>query len=102
LKFGRATTSALTARGIAEVGKAVIGQIKWDDLSKTSRPRLFQLIREIVDDHQKRGEVVMLHQNDPDVEFDPKSVDTVVGQLAGQGEIVERLQALTHHEQIQK
>ncbi|MGH9938639.1 MAG: ADP-ribosylation factor-like protein, partial [Blastocatellia bacterium] len=93
-------TSALTPRGIAELGKAVIGQINWDDLSKTTRPRLFQLIREIVDEDQKRGEVVMLYselenrvraraENDPGVEFDPQSVNTVIGQLAGQGEIVE-------------
>jgi hypothetical protein len=29
-------TSALTPRGLAELGKAVISQIKWDELSKTT------------------------------------------------------------------
>jgi GTPase SAR1 family protein/predicted MPP superfamily phosphohydrolase len=93
-------TSALTPLGIAELGKAVIGQIDWDDLSKTTRPRLFQLIREIVEEDQNRGEVVMLYselerrvrlraENDPQLEYDSQSVNTVVGQLAGQGQIVE-------------
>jgi len=93
-------TSALAPRGLAELCKAVIGQIKWDELSKTTRPRLFQLIRETVSELQDAGEVAMLYselekrvraqaENDPDLEFDPQSVNTVVGQLAGQGQIVE-------------
>jgi WD40 repeat protein/GTPase SAR1 family protein/predicted MPP superfamily phosphohydrolase len=93
-------TSALAPLGLAELGKAVIGQIKWDELSKTTRPRLFQLIRETVRQLQDAGEVAMLYseiekrvralaENDPDLEFDSQSVNTVVGQLAGQGEIVE-------------
>ncbi len=93
-------TSALAPRGLAELGKAVIGRIKWDDLSKTTRPRLFQLIRETVRQWQGAGEVALLYselekrvraraENDPDLEFDPQSVNTVIGQLAGQGEIVE-------------
>ncbi len=90
----------MTPRGLAELGQAVIARIDWDDLSKTTRPRLFQLIREIVDEDQKRGEVVMLHselerrvraraENELGLEFDPQSVNTVIGLLAGQGEIVE-------------
>src|SRR6266542_1781426 len=93
-------TSALAPRGLAELGKAVIGQIKWDELSKTTRPRLFQLIRETVGQLQDAGEVALLYselekrvraqaENDPDLEFDSQSVNTVAGQLAGQGEIVE-------------
>jgi GTPase SAR1 family protein/predicted MPP superfamily phosphohydrolase len=93
-------TSALTPRGLAELGKAIIGEIKWDKLSKTTRPRLFQLIRETVRQLQGAGEVAMLYselekrvralaENAPDLEFDSKSVNTVIGQLAGQGEIVE-------------
>jgi GTPase SAR1 family protein len=93
-------TSARTPRGIAELGKSVIGQIKWNELSRTTRPRLFQLIRETVRRSQDAGEVAMLYselekrvrgraENDPDLEFDSQSVNTVIGQLAGQGEIVE-------------
>jgi GTPase SAR1 family protein len=93
-------TSALAPRGLAGLGKAIIGKIKWDELSKTTRPRLFQLIRETVRQWQDAGEVAMLYselekqvrtraENDPDLEFDSQSVNTVVGQLAGQGEIVE-------------
>jgi GTPase SAR1 family protein/predicted MPP superfamily phosphohydrolase len=93
-------TSALAPRGLAELGKAIIGQIKWDELSKTTRPRFFQLIRETVRQRQDAGEVALLYseleklvreraENDPDLEFDSQSVNTVIGQLAGQGEIVE-------------
>jgi small GTP-binding protein len=93
-------TSALAPLGLAELGKAVISQIKWDALSKTTRPRLFQLVREIVRQRQDAGEVALLYselenrvraraENDHDLEFDSQSVNTVVGQLAGQGEIVE-------------
>jgi GTPase SAR1 family protein/predicted MPP superfamily phosphohydrolase len=93
-------TSALTPRGLAELGKAVIGQIKWDELTKITRPRLFQLIRETIGQLQDAGEVAILYselekrvralaENAPDLEFDPQSVNTVIGQLAGQGQIVE-------------
>src|SRR6266508_1736472 len=93
-------TRGLAPRGLAELGKAVIDQIKWGELSKTTRPRFFQLIRETIRQWQDSGEVVMLYselekrvralaENDPDLEFDPQSVDTVVEQLAAQGEIVE-------------
>jgi WD40 repeat protein/GTPase SAR1 family protein/predicted MPP superfamily phosphohydrolase len=93
-------TSALAPRGLAELGKAVIGWIKWDELTKTTRPRLFQLIRETVRQWQDVGEVAMLYSElekrvralteiDPDLEFDSQSVNTVIGQLAGQGQIVE-------------
>jgi WD40 repeat protein/GTPase SAR1 family protein len=93
-------TSALTPRGLVELGKAVLDRIGWDGLSKTTRPRLFQLIRETVRERQDSGEVVMLYselekrvreraENNPALEFDSQSVNTVIGQLAGQGEIVE-------------
>jgi len=93
-------TSALTPRGLAELGKAVVGQIKWDDLSKTTRPRLFQLIRDFIRERQDAGEVVLLYaelekqvraraEREAEVEFDAQSINTVISQLAGQGAIVE-------------
>ncbi|MGH9754012.1 MAG: TIR domain-containing protein, partial [Blastocatellia bacterium] len=93
-------TSALKPRGLVELGKAVISRIKWDDLSKTTRPRLFQLIRDFIRERQDAGEVVLLYNElekqvrsrselETGIEFDAQSINTVIGQLAGQGAIVE-------------
>lgn len=89
-------TSAKTPRGLAELGKAIAGHIKWEELSKTTRPRLFHVIREFISERQNDGDVVLLYSElEKDIceragdEFDKKAVNTVVGQLAGQGAIVD-------------
>jgi GTPase SAR1 family protein/predicted MPP superfamily phosphohydrolase len=93
-------TSAKAPRGLAELGQAILNRINWDDLSKTTRPRLFQLIRDLVTAHQQHGEVVLLYdelekqvraaaEKEAGLEFEAGSVNTVIQQLAGQGQIVE-------------
>ncbi|HEX9002629.1 MAG TPA: TIR domain-containing protein, partial [Blastocatellia bacterium] len=89
-------TSAKEDIGITELRSAIAALIDWDDLSKTSRPRLFQLIRDTIDELRKRGEIVLLYatleklirEAEPD-EFNPSAVNTVVDQLARQGAITD-------------
>ncbi len=89
-------TSAKENVGLDDLRAAIAGLIDWDDLSKTSRPRLFQRIRDTVDELRRRGEIVLLYatlerlvkEAEPE-EFDPAAVNTVVGQLACQGAITD-------------
>jgi small GTP-binding protein len=94
-------TSALTSRGVPELGKTIVSQIDWDDLSRTNRPRLFQMIRETVRQMQDKGEATMLltdlekeiraltKDEGLDAEFDLQAVNTVIKQLSAQGAIVD-------------
>ena len=52
-------TSAITGRGVAELCEAVARAIDWDGLGKTSRPELFQRIRDEIAARRKRGEVLL-------------------------------------------
>jgi hypothetical protein len=52
-------SSAITGRGVAELGKALSKVIDWDHLGKTSRPELFQRIRDDIEARRKRGDVVL-------------------------------------------
>jgi small GTP-binding protein len=52
-------TSVITGRGIDEFCTAVANAIDWVGLGLTSRPVLFQRIRDEIDDRRKRGEVVL-------------------------------------------
>ncbi|MEO7632666.1 MAG: TIR domain-containing protein, partial [Blastocatellia bacterium] len=89
-------TSAKADIGIAELRTAIAGLIDWDELSKTTRPRLFQRIREVIDEQRKRGEIVLLYTTlanlirdaEPE-EFDIAAINTVVEQLARQGAITD-------------
>jgi small GTP-binding protein len=93
---GYYSTSAKTPSGIKKLGKAISEAIDWEGLSKTSRPEFFQRIREVISEHQQKGEVVLLYskleeqmrQQEPE-QFNSDALNTVVGQLAGQGAIVE-------------
>ena len=87
-------TSALTGRGVAEFCEAVAGAIDWDGLAKTSRPELFQRIRDEIEARRKRGEVVLhvadLHRslgNQPPTQEEERAVNAVTEQLAAQGVI---------------
>jgi small GTP-binding protein len=90
------STSAKAASGIKELGKAISEAIDWEGLSKTTRPEFFQRIREAISEHQQKGEVVLLYskleeqmrQQEPE-QFNSDALNTVIGQLAGQGAIVE-------------
>ena len=60
----------------------------WSELAKTTRPHLFQRIREAINERQQRGDVVLLYielerqlcASEPH-EFDPGAVTPVVEQL---------------------
>ena len=52
-------TSAITGRGVGELCEAVAATIDWESLGKTSRPELFQRIRDEIETRRKRGEVVL-------------------------------------------
>jgi small GTP-binding protein len=93
---GYYSTSAKTPSGIKELGKALSEAIDWEELSRTTRPEFFQRIREAVSAHQQEGEVVLLYskleeqmrRQEPE-QFNSDVLNTVIGQLAGQGAIVE-------------
>ncbi|HEY6333657.1 MAG TPA: GTP-binding protein, partial [Blastocatellia bacterium] len=89
-------TSALDGSGIEELRESVGALINWDGLARTSRPRLFQLIRDIIDERGMAGEIVMMYSDlerrikeaSPN-EFDGGSVESVVQELARQGVITD-------------
>ena len=84
-------TSALTGRGVSSLCEAVANAIDWDRLGLTSRPELFQRIRDEIEDRRKQGEVVLhvtdLHQalGNHTVEEEARAVESVTEQLATQG-----------------
>lgn len=89
-------TSAKDGRGLDELRRAIAKELNWDALSHTTRPHLFQRIREAIEERQTRGEVVLLYSElenqiraaEPG-EFDPQALNAVVGLLQRQGVIVE-------------
>jgi hypothetical protein len=87
-------TSAMNERGIAELREAIADALDWDSLAKTSRPELFQRIRDEIERRKDAGEVVLLHadleaavRGDGTAAFDPAAVTAVAEQLATQGVI---------------
>ena len=86
-------TSAIAGRGVAELCEAVGRAIDWDALGKTSRPELFQRIRDEIEARRRRGEVVLSHSElHKAVGYkDPRgrrsAVSAVAEQLATQGVI---------------
>lgn len=52
-------SSAITGRGVTNLCKALSQVIDWDHLGKTSRPELFQQIRDNIEARRKRGDVVL-------------------------------------------
>jgi GTPase SAR1 family protein len=93
---GYLPTSARVPRGIEALRTAIAQAINWSELSQTTRPLLFQHIRDVVDARQRNGEVVLLYADletqlrdaNPQ-QFDPGAVNTVVEQLRMQGVIAE-------------
>ena len=87
-------TSAISGRGLPEFCEAVAKAIDWDGLAKTSRPELFQRIRDEIEARRKRGEVVLtvsalertLVDQDPELQG---IVDAAVGMLVSQGVVHE-------------
>ena len=87
-------TSALNGRGMEDLCRDMAGAIDWDNLGKTSRPELFQRIRDIIEARRKRGQVVLhladLHRSLGDqapTEEEISAVNAVTEQLASQGVI---------------
>jgi small GTP-binding protein len=85
-------TSALTGKGTAELCAALLASINWNVLSRTSRPELFQKIRDEIDNARKSGETVLLipelEQRIKDSQrgsYDRRAVGAVVNQLSLQG-----------------
>ena len=56
-------TSAKEGRGLDELRTAIAKQLNWSSLSQTSRPRLFQQIRETLEERRNKGEVVLLYSD---------------------------------------
>jgi WD40 repeat protein len=87
-------TSAITGCGVAALCVAVAKGIDWEGLGTTSRPVLFQRIRDEIEVQRKRGEVVLhvldLHRalgDEAGTEHGRQAIRTVVDQLAAQGVI---------------
>ena len=87
-------TSAKTGRGMAELRKAIASALDWNLLAKTSRPELFQRIRDEIDQRREKGEIVLslrdleksIQEESPD-DYDAGAVAAVAEQLATQGVI---------------
>jgi GTPase SAR1 family protein len=87
-------TSSLNGRGVDELREAMASAIDWDGLGKTSRPELFQRIRDEIEVRRQRGTVVLelahLHRvlsPGPPTEEETQAVEAVTEQLASQGVI---------------
>jgi small GTP-binding protein len=85
-------TSAKTGRGISELSEAVAAAIDWGELATTSRPELFQKIREYIDTERSSGRVVLLYSELVEwlkswqtADFDPDVANAVTVLLAVQG-----------------
>lgn len=87
-------TSARTGRGIEHLKNTISLNLDWDKLGKTSRPELFQHIRDEIEILRSNKEVVIqlddlekrVRKKVPKL-FEKKSVKAVVEQLATQGVI---------------
>ena len=91
--------SAKTCKNIDQLKAAISNAIDWKSLGATTRPKLFQHVRETITEHQKRGEVVLLYSDlDKQIQetylpengsYESDAVRTVVDQLGRQGIIVD-------------
>ncbi|MDB5307197.1 MAG: hypothetical protein JWO38_1399 [Gemmataceae bacterium] len=85
-------TSAKMNRGIDALRDEIVKRIDWSTLGQTSRPDLFQRIRDEVEARQMAGEVVVslpdlkafIRDRYPDI-FEERAVAAVSDQLASQG-----------------
>ena len=92
---GYLETSAKTGRNIPDFREAIANALDWDSLAKTSRPELFQKIRDEIEERRGGGEVVLplaelksaLQDAHPAI-YEEAAVGAVADQLATQGVIV--------------
>jgi small GTP-binding protein len=88
-------TSAKTGRNIAELRQALADALDWNALAMTSRPELFQRIRDEIERRREAGEVVLalrdleatIRTSRPE-DHDPAAAAAVAEQLALQGDLV--------------
>jgi len=97
--LGYYETSAYNNRGVPELREAITAALDWDSLTRTSRPELFQRIRDEIDRRKDEGEVVLpladLEKSIQDMspeDFDAKAVSAVAEQLCVQGVIADTRQ----------
>jgi small GTP-binding protein len=89
-------TSAKTGFGVPELKKELARNIDWSTLTQTSRPVLFQYVRDKIDHCAANGDVTLqladlralIQRSYPD-EYSEAAVDQVVNQLARQGVIAD-------------
>ena len=92
-------TSAYNDRGVPELRQAMAEALDWDSLTKTSRPELFQHIRDEIDRRKDAKEVVLpladlekaIRDMAPE-DSDAKAVSAVAEQLSRQGVIADTKQ----------
>lgn len=87
-------TSALTGRGIEELRQAIHEAIDWETVGTTSRPELFQEIRETVESFRAQQTVVLPFddlrravEERQGSSVDAKALRAVISQIAAQGSI---------------
>jgi small GTP-binding protein len=88
---------------IAELRIALEKYLDWGKLASITRPKLFQRIRDALDERRKKGEVVIEYtmlekeiQQSRTEDFSADAVNTVVKQLQGQGVLVDSRLANGH------
>ena len=93
-------TSANNKRGINELRIAISQTLDWNSIAKTSRPELFQTIRDEIEKRRKDGQVILFYTELEDHIYQDKNhrfadlveavaVNDVVNQLALQGVITD-------------
>ncbi|MCC8978551.1 GTP-binding protein [Bradyrhizobium acaciae] len=87
-------TSAKTGQGVRELCVQLSSILDWKSLARTSRPLLFQTVRDEIENARSKQEVVLLRKELDNrvravasAEFDGAAVTTVISQLALQGVI---------------
>nr|VFJ93243.1 MAG: small GTP-binding protein domain-containing protein [Candidatus Kentron sp. H]VFJ94166.1 MAG: small GTP-binding protein domain-containing protein [Candidatus Kentron sp. H]VFK00759.1 MAG: small GTP-binding protein domain-containing protein [Candidatus Kentron sp. H] len=89
---GYIETSARTGRNMDELRERMAQALDWDNLARTSRPALFQRIRDEIERRRKDGQVVVLlddlktaiEKAHPEI-YEEDAVGAVTDQLAMQG-----------------
>lgn len=90
---GYVCTSALTGEGVDQLMQRLVNGIHWDRLPRTTTPRLFQAIRELLLERKMLGATLVnmrgiwneIRRRYPDQEAAQDEVSTVVDSLQSQG-----------------
>jgi len=79
--------SALSGEGLERLRQDVNAALAWDEMAKISRPANYQSIRDAIQEERKRTAVVFYAELEK--RLGAKDLDTVLSQLALEGQIVE-------------